>query len=338
MSFPAIVEVVLTAAALVVAGWMWGRQWAAAPARPGGPAGALGIATKVAIGPSDRDTIGLACFAGVVLASWLGARLVELSTWFAAATGLDAAVWAPAGADSFVVPLAAAAGFDVVVIGLWRGVRVLEWLRRTRLGRRWPGLLGPALRHSIFGLLLPALLVAGGPLVAQTTVDAVSAVGGATDPVGGDAVGGATDPAACALADQAGDTIAGFGPDRLANAEVIVDTGTALGVPERGQWIALAAAMQETSLRNIDWGDRDSLGLFQQRPSQDWGAPAEILDPVYAATQFYERLVAIPGWEDLPLWQAAQAVQRSGHPTAYSKWEDAAAAVLGALTCASGRS
>lgn len=330
MTFPEILEAVLTAAALAAAGWMWGRQWAAAPAG----SGAAGIATKVAVGPSSRDTIGLAVFAGWVLADWLATQLVTVTAWFAGATGLDAAAWAPAGADTIVVPLALAAGADVVVIGLWRGIHVLEWLQRTRIGRRWPGLLGPSLRHSIIGLLLPTLLVAGGPLLWQTSSDALGAVGGASAPAA---------PAACtpAVRVEPGDTIAGFGPDRLANAKVIVDTGRALRVPERGQWIALATAMQESSLRNIDWGDRDSLGLFQQRPSQAWGSPAEILDPVYAATQFYERLVRIPGWESLPLWQAAQAVQRSGHPTAYSRWEDPAAAVLGAvagLTCASGRS
>jgi hypothetical protein len=72
--------------------------------------------------------------------------------------------------------------------------------------------------------------------------------------------------------------------------------------------------MQESSLRNLNHGDRDSLGLFQQRPSQGWGTPAQVTDPAYAARKFYDGLDEVDGWERLPLWQAAQAVQRSGHP------------------------
>lgn len=112
------------------------------------------------------------------------------------------------------------------------------------------------------------------------------------------------------------------------NAAIIVEVGRQMQVPERGQWIALATAMQESTLRNIDYGDRDSLGLFQQRPSQGWGTPAQVQDPVYAATQFYDRLLDIPDWPQMELWQAAQAVQRSAFPTAYSKWEDYAATML----------
>jgi hypothetical protein len=99
-------------------------------------------------------------------------------------------------------------------------------------------------------------------------------------------------------------------------------------VPERGQWVALATALQESGLRNLDYGDRDSLGLFQQRPSQGWGSPAQVRDPRYAATQFYERLVEVPGWAEMPLWKAAQTVQRSAFPLAYAKWEQLAADLL----------
>lgn len=78
--------------------------------------------------------------------------------------------------------------------------------------------------------------------------------------------------------------------------------------------IALATALQESALRNIDYGDRDSLGLFQQRPSQGWGTPAQIMDPVYSAGVFYDRLAEVPGYSRLPLTVAAQRVQRSGFP------------------------
>jgi len=116
--------------------------------------------------------------------------------------------------------------------------------------------------------------------------------------------------------------------EQLANAQVIVVAGRRLAVPEKGMWIALATAFQESGLRNLDYGDRDSLGLFQQRPSQGWGSPLQVRDPQYAATRFYERLVEVPGWQEMPLWRAAQSVQRSAFPTAYARWEEEAADLL----------
>lgn len=108
---------------------------------------------------------------------------------------------------------------------------------------------------------------------------------------------------------------------QVANAATIVAVGHHHGVPARGWVIAVATAMQESRLRNLPSGDRDSLGLFQQRPSAGWGTPAQIRDPVYAATRFYTALAAIPGWQNLPLTVAAQTVQRSAFPDAYTKWE-----------------
>jgi hypothetical protein len=128
--------------------------------------------------------------------------------------------------------------------------------------------------------------------------------------------------------EAAGD--AGVSGEQLANAAAIVATGRELGVPDRGLWVALGTALQESGLRNLDYGDRDSLGLFQQRPSQGWGSPAEVRDPRYAATQFFTRLLAVPGWTEMPLWQAAQTVQRSAFPLAYAKWEQTAANILAA--------
>jgi hypothetical protein len=121
---------------------------------------------------------------------------------------------------------------------------------------------------------------------------------------------------------------AGVTDEQLANAAIIVATGREQGVPERGLWVALATALQESGLRNLDYGDRDSLGLFQQRPSKGWGSPTQVRDPRYAATQFYDRLVDVPGWTAMPLWQAAQTVQGSAFPLAYTKWEQTAANVL----------
>ncbi len=119
--------------------------------------------------------------------------------------------------------------------------------------------------------------------------------------------------------------------EQVPNAKVIVAAGTAMGIPARGQVVALATALQESGLRNLPYGDRDSVGLFQQRPSQGWGTVQQILDPSYAATKFYAALRGVPGWESMTVAQAAQAVQRSGFPDAYAKWEPLATALQQAL-------
>ncbi|GAA1062293.1 LysM peptidoglycan-binding domain-containing protein [Agromyces bracchium] len=120
-----------------------------------------------------------------------------------------------------------------------------------------------------------------------------------------------------------------------ANARIIVEVGRSLGVPDRGIVVALAAAAQESGLRNVRHGDRDSLGLFQQRPSQGWGTPEQVLDPVRAATAFYggpttpnegrtPGLLDVPDWAGMTVTDAAQAVQHSAHPNHYAKWESSA--------------
>lgn len=118
---------------------------------------------------------------------------------------------------------------------------------------------------------------------------------------------------------------------QLQHASTINAVGIARGLPERARVIALATAWQESTMRNIDFGDRDSLGLFQQRPSQGWGEPEQIMDPVYSSGRFYDALVDVQGWEDLPLTEAAQEVQYSGFPDAYAKWEDEAQTLARAL-------
>ncbi|MGW2111030.1 hypothetical protein [Streptomyces sp. NPDC001948] len=121
-------------------------------------------------------------------------------------------------------------------------------------------------------------------------------------------------------------------PEQAVNAATISAVGTSRGMPERAVTIALATALQESGLRNIEHGDRDSLGLFQQRPSQGWGTEEQILDPVYSAGQFYRHLAEVPGYSRLPLTVAAQRVQRSGFPQAYAKHEPDAALLAAALT------
>ena len=119
---------------------------------------------------------------------------------------------------------------------------------------------------------------------------------------------------------------------QMANAATITAVGIRRKMPERAVVIALAAALQESKLENIEHGDRDSLGLFQQRPSQGWGTPEEIRDPRYAAGRFYSALKKVKGWKEMRVTDAAQRVQRSAYPHAYEKWADESAVLARALT------
>ncbi|MDJ1132012.1 C40 family peptidase [Streptomyces iconiensis] len=119
--------------------------------------------------------------------------------------------------------------------------------------------------------------------------------------------------------------------EQVPNAKKIQATGVALKIPPRGQVVALATALQESGLRNLSYGDRDSLGLFQQRPSQGWGTAQQVRDPVHASTSFYTHLKKVSGWQSMTVAQAAQAVQASGFPDAYAKWEPLATALQKAL-------
>jgi LysM repeat protein len=151
-----------------------------------------------------------------------------------------------------------------------------------------------------------------------------------------------TAPARTAPA-QVGSATVPLSPSMAANARVIISVGRALGVPSYGIVIALATAAQESSLENLDYGDRDSVGLFQQRPSTGWGTVAQLTNPTYASELFYggpknpnkgktRGLLDIPGWQEMSLTNAAQAVQISGAPTAYARWGTSARAWLAELT------
>ncbi|WP_416211610.1 LysM peptidoglycan-binding domain-containing protein [Microbacterium sp. SSW1-59] len=129
--------------------------------------------------------------------------------------------------------------------------------------------------------------------------------------------------------------------EQIANVQMIISIGRELGVSERGIAIALGTAMQESWLRNLDWGDRDSLGLFQQRPSTGWGTADQLLDRRYAILVFFggdgdpngyttRGLLDIPGWEAMSYAEAAQAVQISAYPDRYARWEQPAYAWLAA--------
>jgi hypothetical protein len=138
------------------------------------------------------------------------------------------------------------------------------------------------------------------------------------------------DPPGC-TATVSGRTV-GLAPDQAWNASLIAAIGVRRGLPARAVSIALATAYQESKIRNLGHGDRDSLGLFQQRPSQGWGTPAQISDVYYSINKFYDALVKIPDYETMRITEAAQRVQRSGYPEAYDAHAEDARALASALT------
>jgi hypothetical protein len=115
-------------------------------------------------------------------------------------------------------------------------------------------------------------------------------------------------------------------------ASIIAGVSVRRGLSPRAASIALATAYQETGIRNLTYGDRDSVGLFQQRPSQGWGTKQQLMDPSYAAGRFYDALVKIKNWETDDINNVAQKVQRSGYPEAYNDHEADARVLASALT------
>lgn len=115
-------------------------------------------------------------------------------------------------------------------------------------------------------------------------------------------------------------------------ASLIAAIGVQRGLPARAVSIALATGFQESKLRNLTSGDRDSVGIFQQRPSQGWGTVAQIRRPVYAINRFYDALEKVHGYQSMRITVAAQRVQRSGYPEAYAVHEADARALASALT------
>lgn len=110
-----------------------------------------------------------------------------------------------------------------------------------------------------------------------------------------------------------------YSPEQSANAATVVDVATVKkGLSSRAGEVGIATAITESKLRNLNYGDLDSLGLFQQRPSQGWGTTSEILDPVHSSTAFYDKMVQVDSWQTQPIEVVAQEVQRSGFPAAYA--------------------
>jgi len=121
-------------------------------------------------------------------------------------------------------------------------------------------------------------------------------------------------------------------PEQAENAALITAIAVGRGLPARAATIALATAYQESDLANLEYGDADSLGLFQQRPSQGWGTEAEVMDPVYATNAFYDALAQVEDYRSLEITVAAQTVQRSAFPDAYADHEGDARVLASALS------
>ena len=227
---------------------------------------------------------------------------------------------------------------------VWAKTRAVGWL-----SHHWPNLVATVL---VAGSVAVFLTVTAVSLVSGTGQD-VAAANACTE------LGYTVDEAAYqpppvgqAPTIPAGGPVSGFGPDdadKIANAQAIVTAGVVAGVGRSGLVVAIATALQESGLANLSYGDRDSLGLFQQRPSQGWGTAEQIRDPRYAALAFFggptsphfnpasgraspAGLLDVNGWADLPITVAAQSVQRSAFPGAYAKHEERATAIVDALT------
>lgn len=143
-------------------------------------------------------------------------------------------------------------------------------------------------------------------------------------------VGPVPDPEECRA--DVGPTVSVISTEQAENASLIAAISVRRGLPPRAASIALATAFQESKLSNIDYGDRDSLGLFQQRPSQGWGTRKQVMDPEYSINAFYDALERIDGYEEMRITEAAQEVQRSGFPEAYQDHAGDARALASALT------
>jgi hypothetical protein len=148
------------------------------------------------------------------------------------------------------------------------------------------------------------------------------------------------EPASC-TALGAGPTTYKLTPEQAAVATTIAASAKRLGLPNHAVTVGLATALQESKLRNLKHGDRDSVGVFQQRPSMGWGSKQQLHSPDYAASAFFSSLGDLPNWQTLSVNDAAQAVQRSAFPAAYGKWEaegralarDLTGEVAAGLTC-----
>ena len=188
---------------------------------------------------------------------------------------------------------------------------------------------------AALALLLVVGLVAGLLAVGQFTGGGASTgtVCDTGSDIDGDTGAGTVDTPATTV------TVADLDPTQQRAAATVITVGREMAAPPRAWVVALAAAMQESrmGLAGMDVAvDHDSLGLFQQRPSQGWGSPDQVRDPGYASRAFLARLLAVPGWEAMPVTRAAQTVQRSAFPGAYARWQPLAESLVAELAGVTG--
>jgi murein DD-endopeptidase MepM/ murein hydrolase activator NlpD len=235
------------------------------------------------------------------------------------------------------------------IVGKWAAQQGTSWLLRHRW--KLAGLVGFLVVGAfLVGAGISASVSGGGS--DQQARAACRTLGYDVASAAGGAEGGYVPVPVGAPAIPEGGLVDGFGPgedEQIAVSQAIVAAGTAAGVGTRGMVVAIATALQESGLRELDFGDRDSLGPFQQRPSQGWGTPEQVRDADFAARAFFGGplsphfdaargtaspggLLEVPGWEQLPVTVAAQKVQRSAFPNAYAKHEPRAVRIVAALT------
>ena len=196
---------------------------------------------------------------------------------------------------------------------LGRAVSVTEPPRGRRGNRRS----GVRRARLVVGVVVAGLAVVIGLVVERTSSPAPPSPAPLT---------------ACTVASTATDGSYSITPAQAQNAAIIAAVALRQGMPDHAVTVALATSLQESQLQNLPYGDQDSLGLFQQRPSQGWGTSTQIMDPNYAASAFYDHLAQVSGWQTMPVTEAAQLVQHSATPDAYATWEAEARSLARALT------
>ncbi|TCP48648.1 NlpC/P60 family protein [Tamaricihabitans halophyticus] len=176
------------------------------------------------------------------------------------------------------------------------------------------------------GIIIVALCGVVLAVGAFTTIIAASNAGGQTSDMSCEAVVGPTDPGQPGAGAQ---DAAQLDPEQREIVSLIVSIGKERELSPRAWQVAIQAGMTESGLRNLNYGDRDSLGIFQMRPSMGWGTVAQVTDPPYQVNKFYDVLEELPDWKSMRPGDAAQAVERSAFPDRYHEWEPMAVHLLG---------
>jgi cell wall-associated NlpC family hydrolase len=184
------------------------------------------------------------------------------------------------------------------------------------------------MRRWLVGLLVIGLV---GGLIAVAAIASLLGIVGSGDFMFGAPCGSvlaSTDPRELPPVDV---QVSDLDPEQRAIVELIIAIGKQRRLPPRAWQIAIQAGMTESRLHNLHYGDRDSLGIFQMRPSQGWGTVAQVTDPVYEINKFYDVLVRVPGWETQRPGDSAQDIERSAFPARYHRWEPLAVNVISAV-------